>query len=69
MKTDIEQIHDGICHLGECPVWHVEHHKLYWTDILNPFHSFDSYHFKLVSDALRIFALHLYFFIQYTLTD
>jgi len=35
MEANIEQIYDGICHLGECPVWHVEQQKLYWTDILN----------------------------------
>jgi len=34
MKVDIEPVFDGICHLGECPVWHMAHQKLYWTDIL-----------------------------------
>ena len=34
MKPNIEEIYNGICHLGECPVWHVSHQKLYWTDIL-----------------------------------
>jgi len=35
MKMNPERICDGICHLGECPVWHVEQQKLFWTDILN----------------------------------
>ena len=35
MKANLELVFDGICHLGECPVWHVEQQKLFWTDILN----------------------------------
>ncbi|TFG60028.1 MAG: SMP-30/gluconolactonase/LRE family protein [Spirochaetales bacterium] len=31
----IRIIHDGICHLGEGPVWNVFLQKLFWTDIFN----------------------------------
>lgn len=34
-KGKIEVIYDGICHLGEGPVWNVKQQKLYWTDIFN----------------------------------
>ncbi len=35
MVASLECIYDGICHLGECPVWNVKEQKLFWTDILN----------------------------------
>lgn len=35
VKENIERVYDGICHLGECPVWNGEQQKLFWTDILN----------------------------------
>ena len=28
-------IYNGLCRLAECPVWHVNRQKLYWTDIYN----------------------------------
>lgn len=31
----IECIFEGICHLGEGPVWNAGERRLYWTDILN----------------------------------
>jgi sugar lactone lactonase YvrE len=33
--SDIECIYDGICHLGEGPVWNVQLQRLFWTDIYN----------------------------------
>lgn len=33
MNNDIECVFDGICELGECPVWNVDEQRLYWTDI------------------------------------
>lgn len=35
MKYKIECVFEGICHLGEGPLWNVKQKKLYWTDILN----------------------------------
>jgi len=34
-KKNIYRIFDGICHLGEGPVWNYSEQKLYWTDIFN----------------------------------
>lgn len=31
---NIECVYDGICHLGEGPVWNLQQQKLFWTDIL-----------------------------------
>lgn len=30
-----ERVFDGICHLGEGPIWNVQEQKLYWTDVYN----------------------------------
>lgn len=35
MKRTLECIFEGICHLGEGPIWNITEHKFYWTDILN----------------------------------
>ncbi len=35
MKNRVTCIFDGICHLGECPIWNVERKKLFWTDTYN----------------------------------
>jgi len=35
MFSNVEIVHEGICHLGEGPVWNVQRQKLYWTDIYN----------------------------------
>jgi len=35
MKNKIECIYEGICHLGEGPLWNAAEKKLYWTDIFN----------------------------------
>jgi len=35
MRSEAECIFDGICHLGEGPIWNVQRQKLFWTDILN----------------------------------
>jgi len=34
-KKKLYCIYDGICHLGEGPVWNFLDQKLYWTDIYN----------------------------------
>jgi len=34
MKEHVECIFNGICHLGEGPVWNVNQGRLFWTDIL-----------------------------------
>jgi D-xylonolactonase len=33
--TNIETVYEGICHLGEGPVWSVSERRLFWTDIYN----------------------------------
>lgn len=33
--SEVTCVHSGICNLGEGPVWNVQQHKLYWTDIFN----------------------------------
>lgn len=35
MNTKMECIYDGICHLGEGPLWNANRQKLFWTDIPN----------------------------------
>ncbi len=35
MFRNVEIVHEGICHLGEGPVWNVQRQRLYWTDIYN----------------------------------
>ncbi len=35
MEYKVERIFDGICHLGEGPLWNPSEKKLYWTDIFN----------------------------------
>jgi len=35
MKNLVTCVFDGICHLGECPIWNVELGQLFWTDIYN----------------------------------
>ena len=35
MKHELECIFEGICHLGEGPIWNGNEHKLYWADIFN----------------------------------
>jgi D-xylono/L-arabinono-1,4-lactonase len=32
---DVTCIHNGICHLGEGPIWNIQLQKLFWTDIYN----------------------------------
>jgi len=32
-SQNLECVHNGICHLGEGPVWNVQYQKLFWTDI------------------------------------
>ncbi len=32
-NSRLECIHNGICHLGEGPVWNAQRQKLFWTDI------------------------------------
>jgi sugar lactone lactonase YvrE len=34
-NSKLETIFEGICHLGEGPLWNVEEEKFYWTDIFN----------------------------------
>lgn len=35
MKPELACIFEGICHLGEGPIWNQNERKLYWTDIFN----------------------------------
>jgi|LSQX01.2.fsa_nt_gb sugar lactone lactonase YvrE len=34
-NSKLECIFEGICHLGEGPLWNIIEEKLYWTDIFN----------------------------------
>jgi D-xylono/L-arabinono-1,4-lactonase len=34
-NRSVECVSPGICHLGECPVWHPSLRRLFWTDVLN----------------------------------
>ncbi len=35
MSEDVECVFEGICHLGEGPLWSVAEQQLYWTDVFN----------------------------------
>jgi predicted nucleotidyltransferase component of viral defense system len=34
-SMNVETVHAGICHLGECPLWDARSGRLIWTDVLN----------------------------------
>jgi len=35
MRHEVGCVFEGICHLGEGPLWNVKEQRLYWTDIFN----------------------------------
>ena len=46
MKDQIECIYEGVCHLGECPVWNVKEKKLYWSEKYETRRIIDCIYFK-----------------------
>jgi sugar lactone lactonase YvrE len=34
-SMNVETVHAGICHLGECPLWDARSGRLIWTDVLS----------------------------------